>query len=113
MKNYLNIKNLISLYYVFFFSYVLYGILGWGSAAKTAIKPIQILPYKVLIIINNSTWKDHIVNNSLRYKCKILKISNIYKFEFSKFMYNYHQKALSEIFEAYFLPIAQAHNYNT
>ena len=39
MKNYLNIKNLISLYCVFFFSHVLYGILGLASAAKTAIKP--------------------------------------------------------------------------
>ena len=28
-------------------------------------------------------------------------------------MYNYHVKVLPEIFETYFLPIAQARNYNT
>ena len=56
--------------------------------------------------------KDHIVNGSSYYKYKILKISNIYNFELSKFIYNYHVKALSEIFRTYFLPIARVHNYS-
>ena len=30
MLNHLNQKNLINLYYVFFFSQILYDILGWG-----------------------------------------------------------------------------------
>ena len=30
MRHYLNQKNLINLYYVFFYSQILYGILGWG-----------------------------------------------------------------------------------
>ena len=97
----------------FLFSYVLHGIFGWGSAAKTEIKPIQILQNKVLKIISNSTWKDHIVNNSLYYKYKLLKISDIHNFELSKFMYNYDVKNPSDNFETYFLPIAQSRNYNT
>ena len=99
--------------YLFFCSYVLYGILGWSSAAKTANNAIQILQTKVLQIINNSTWKDRIVNDSLYCKHKILKISDISNFELSKFVYNYHVKSFPEIFETYLLPLAQAHNSNT
>ena len=56
-------------------------------------------------MINNSMGKDHIVNNSLYYKYNILKISDINNVELSKFMYNHDVKALSEIFETYFLPL--------
>ena len=55
IKIYLSNKNLLSLYYVFFYSHVLCSILGWGSATKSAIMQIQILQSKAIRIINNST----------------------------------------------------------
>ena len=113
MRKYLDNTNLVALYYSFFFSHILYGILGWGSATKSAIISHQTLQNKVLKIINKSTWKDHIDNNKLFHEFQILKISDIYKFELSKFMYSYHVKAFPAIFDSYFLPIAEAHNYNT
>ena len=88
----------------FFYSHVLYGILGWGSATKYAIMPIQILQNKAIRIINNSTWKDHINSNSLFLKLNVLKIEDIYKFELNKFMYLFHTNALPEIFETIFYP---------
>ena len=54
MRHYLNIKNLLALYYVFFHSHILHGILGWGSATITALKPIQILQNKALRIMNKT-----------------------------------------------------------
>ena len=113
MKNYLNKQNLIALYYTFFYSHILYGILGWGSISETEIKPIQILQNKVLRIINKSTWKDRVTINALHKSLNILKIADIYNFELSKFMYLYHTQSLPEIFDPYFLPIEQAHHYNT
>ena len=114
MKNYLNKQNLIiALYYTFFYSHILYGILGWGSVSETEIKPIQILQNKVLRIINKSTWKDRVTINALHKSLNILKIADIYNFELSKFMYLYHTQSLPEIFDPYFLPIEQAHHYNT
>ena len=37
-------------YYIFFYSHIFYGILGWGSATDAALKPIQVLQNKVLRI---------------------------------------------------------------
>ena len=42
-------KNLVALYYVFFHTYLLYGILGWGSASKTTLHHLQILRNKVIL----------------------------------------------------------------
>ena len=113
MRKYVDNTNLVALYYSFFFSHILYGILDWGSSTKSAIRPLQTFQNKVLKIINKSAWKDHIDNNKLFHKFQILKISDIYKFELCKFMYSYHVKALPAIFDSYFLSIAEAHNYNT
>ena len=35
MRKYRDNTNLITLYYSFFFSHILYGILGWGSVTKS------------------------------------------------------------------------------
>ena len=113
MRHYFNQKNLINLYLVFFYSQILYGIFGWGCASQTRKRPIQILQNKVLRIINKASWKDKIMNNTLYYKYKFLKIDDIYNYEVGKFMYLNDIKALPQIFENYSLSLDLAHNYNT
>ena len=94
------------MYYVFFYSHILYGTLGWGSATDTALKPIQVLQNKVLRIMNKITRRDRITNNSLYLSDNILKIADVYKLK-------YHIRALPEIFNTYFLLLEQIHNYDT
>ena len=77
LRHYLNRKNLVVMYYVFFYSHILYGILGWGSATDTALQPIQVLQNKVLRIMNKITWRDRVTNNSLYLSDKILKIADV------------------------------------
>ena len=113
MRHYLKEKNVVALYYVFFHTYLLYGILGWGSATKTTLHPLPILQNKVMRIINKTTVEDHVKNNALYQKYKILKIDDVYKLELGKFMYLYHVNNLPKIFETYFLSIDDAHHYNT
>ena len=113
MRHHLKQKNLINLYYVFFYSQILYGILGWSCASQTRKRPIQILQNKVLRIINKTSWKDKIMNNTLYYKYIFLKIDDIYNYEVGKFMYLNDIKALPQIFESYFLSLDLAHNHNT
>ena len=50
MPYYLKEKNVVALYYVFFHTYLLNGILGWGSATKTTLQPLQVLQNKVMRI---------------------------------------------------------------
>ena len=96
LRHYLDPKNLlitVSVYYALFYPHILYEILGWGSAAKASIKPIQILQNKVLRIMNKSTWSDRVNNDLLCQKYKVLKINDLYKLELGKFMYLYHANA--------------------
>ena len=113
MRHYLNQKNMISIYYAFFYSHILYGILGWGSATQARKKSLQILQNRVLRVLNKSSWKDKITNKSLFLNSKLFEIDDIYKYELGKFMYLSNTKALPEIFENYFLSLEQKHNYNT
>ena len=55
----------------------------------------------------------YIVIDALHESLNILKITDIYNFELSKFMYLYHTQSLPKIFDPYFLLIAQSHHYNT
>ena len=64
-------------------------------------------------IINKTTVEDHVKNNALYQKYKILKIDDVYKLELGKFMYLYRVNDLPEIFETYFLSVDHAHHYNT
>ena len=112
LRRYLNRENLV-MYYVFFYSHILYGILGWGSATDIALKPIQVLQNKVLRIVNKITWRDRVTNYSLYLSDKILKIADVYKLELGKFLFKYYIRALPEIFNNYFLLLEQVHNYDT
>ena len=84
------------------FIHILYVILGWGSATPTSLKPIQILQNKALRIMNKCTWSDRVNNELLYQKYDVLKINDLYKLEFGKFMYFYHAKAQPEIFQTFF-----------
>ena len=113
LRHYFNPKNLVVMYYVFFYSHILYRILGWGSATDTALKPIQVLQNKVLRIMNKITRRDRVTNHSLYLSDKILKIADVFKLNLGKYMFKYHLRALPEIFNNYFLFLEQIHNYDT
>ena len=78
---------------------------------KLEKKNVQILQNKVLRIINKTFRKNKIMNNTLYYKYKFLKIDDIYKYEVGKFMYLNGIKAFPQIIENYFLSLDLAHNY--
>ena len=66
-------------------------------------------------IINKTTVENHVNNNALYQKYKILKIDDVHKLELGKFMYLYHVNdlGLPEILKPYFVSIDHAHHYNT
>ena len=64
IQYYVNEKN-SKTFYGLVHSYLLYGILAWGSDFKTTIKPLQIIQNKVIRIINNVRQDGHGKTNSL------------------------------------------------
>ena len=79
--------------YSFIHKYYMVFLL-YSCASQTRKRPIQILQNKVLRIINKTSWKDKIMNNTLYYKYKFLKIDDIYNYKVGKFMYLNDIKAL-------------------
>ena len=105
LYHYLNQKELIKIYYEFFYPHISYGILGWGSMNKTTLKTFQILQNKALRIINKISWNDYVANNTLFVKHHLLKIKDIYNLELAEFMYMSSQKTLLGVFQNYFLSL--------
>ena len=58
-RNVLSSDQLKTVYHSMFNSYIDYGISLWGSAAQTALKPIDVLQKKALRIITNSAYNAH------------------------------------------------------
>ena len=53
LSRYLIQKELIEIYYAFFYPHISYGIRGWGSVNKTTLKTIQTLQNKALRIVSD------------------------------------------------------------
>ena len=77
-----------------FNSYIDYGISLWGSAAQTALKPIDVLQKKALRIITNSAYNTH--TDPLFKNQNILKVKDLHKLHVGKLMYQYHNGDLPE-----------------
>ncbi len=67
------------------YPYLTYGVLLWGSASKTSLKPIETMQKKDLRIIANTSWDAH--TNILFNELKILKFIDIFKYQLAKFAY--------------------------
>ena len=94
-------------------SHVNYGILVWGSAAKTALQPLTVMLKRIVRCVNFHTRNEHIKMNQLYKGYKILQIKNIYHLEIAKFMYKYTNNKLPSNFLHYFTNLASIHFHNT
>ena len=79
-------KNLAILYYTLLYPHLTYGILLWGGSYKTYLKEIEIVQKKAIRAITNSKWNAH--TNQLFKQLKMLKLSDIYNYYLSRFMFS-------------------------
>ena len=101
------------LYHALVYPHLLYGILTWGSTNDTIIHPLQVLQNRLIRIICHVKRNEHVTNNSLFQKLKILKIKDIYHLELAKFMYQYHNSKLPKVFDKYFTCANTVHKHDT
>ena len=92
--------TLLLLYFSFLQPHLLYGHLLWGSTFPSYLTNLQRLQNKALRIISNSSYKASIT--PVYHKLRILKISDMYRFELAKLMHQYSRNSLPTYFSTFF-----------
>ena len=105
-----NKSTLLSLYYSFIYSYLIYCIHVWGSAYETHLTKLKILQKKVIRIISGVPPRSH--TDPLFSDMKILKFNNLYRYYVALFMYKLTLDKLPNIFPMFVL-ISRVHEHGT
>ena len=103
--------TLMLLYHGLFASFLAYGSSVWGSTFTTCNDPIFILQKKVLKII---TFNKVIASSAPLFGAlQILKLSDIFKFQVTSFVYECLNNLAPIYFSKYFVSIHSVHNIGT
>ena len=102
----------MKLYYVLIYPFLTYGILIWGNAYETTLKPLFILQKKAVRII--TFRKLDSCSSPLFKSLGLIKFFDISLFQIEIFMYKFHNNVLPAAFHSFFFTkVASVHNYNT
>ena len=111
LRHYVPLSTLKLFYFAMFHSHLQYSLLNWGRACKSHYhKPVVLQN----IILRACLFRPlHDPTNSLYSDCSILKLEDMIKMEFAKFMFKFNNNMLPTSFNNYFLKLDKVHNYNT
>jgi len=110
-KRILSQDNLKQLYYSLVYPHLTYGILLWGSAFKYKLRKIEVTQNKVVRNILNAPYNS---STATLYKhLNMLKLSDIYKIQLGKLMYDYTHAKLPRPLLDIFTPNITIHDHNT
>ena len=110
-KHVLSTSQLKTLYYSMVHSHLEYGLLLWGAALKTYLKPLEIIQRKSIRLIANSNYNAN--TKPLFKEFNILTLCDLYTLHISKFMFEFHHKTLPKSLSNIFISNHDIHNYNT
>ena len=104
--------------YSLLYSHFVYGVEVWGSACRTAIKPLVILQKKAVRLM---TFNDQFPEtpgplcptDPLFLELELLKIQDIFTLQASKFIFRCLSHESPQIFWDWFTYSSSIHNYNT
>ena len=100
-----------TLYLTLVYPYIIYCNIIWGSASKTAIRPLILLQKKCLRIICKANYLDH--TDPLFSETKLLKVTQIFKLNCAQFIYKCYNTNLFPDFRSKLVLQNEIHNYNT
>ena len=118
LREFINTKMLVNIYYSLIYSNIVYGIQVWGSACDTELNKILVLQKKAVRMM---TKNDHypqvpgplISTNPIFKDLGILKIDDVFKLHVSKFIFSCLLRTTPCIFFDWFTLNHTIHNYNT
>ncbi len=108
----LNTKSLNLVFHSLFLSHIRYGILCYGRADKSTLKPLQIILNNAIRCINFCKRRDKNIL-SLYNANNFLLIKDMFYLEVSKFMYQFHHNTLPQPFHPYFTKSNHVHHHHT
>ena len=112
IRNCVDLDTLREVYHALVHSYVRYGIIVWGTASKTALKPLQTVVNRALRIMCFAPL-GRFDANPLYEILDILKIEDIYSLEVGKYMYKVERNLLPVTIANYFtIRQPSQHRYN-
>ena len=93
---------LIKLYYALLHPHLLYGLVIWGSTYQSFLMKISTVQNKVVKLVGGGTFQDRAT--PFYYNLNIPKLTDLYKIEISKLMYNivHRPQYLPNNFSKYF-----------
>ena len=111
VRNVLNKKGMILLYYSFLYPYLSFCIEVWGKSCPTYLSSLFIVQKRAVRLISFSPYLSH--TDPIFKSLQILKLNDIYKYSVALFMYKFVMGYLPLIYNNMFNFNLEFHNYNT
>ena len=110
-KHFLTPPVLRLMYYGLFYPHLCYGIILWGSANMTRLKPIIVLQKKAIRAIHHRPPLSH--TSTLFQQANILKLSDLHRIECINMMHRLTNSTLPKNLEEFFPLNNTFHQHNT
>ena len=108
----LNKSSLMLILHSLFISHLKYGILCYGRANKSTLKPINVLFNRAIRCINFCKLRDKSTKD-LYFDDRLLTLQNMFKLEVAKFCFRYVNGMLPESFDNILINTTSVHSHNT
>ena len=111
IRHFVPLSTLRIVYFSLVQSHLQYSLLNWSRANKTVFHSVEVLQNKIL---RACLFHDRFTSTSVLYnQFHVLKLNDLTKLEYGKFMLKYKMNLLPSYFDGYFKKIEDIHSYNT
>ena len=111
LRHYVPLSTLRIVYYSMFHSHIQYSLINWGRAAENHYHKLSILQNKIL---RACFFRPRRYEMNLFYsRFRVLKLEDMIKMEFAKFMFRYSNNMIPNSFNNHFIKLENIYNYNT
>ena len=111
LRHYVPLSTLRIVYYSMFHSHIQYSFINWGRAAKSHFHKLSFLQNKILrtCLFHPRRYETKLLYSRFR----VLKLEDMIKMEFAKFMLKYSNNMLQNSFNKHFIKLENIHNFST
>ena len=101
LRHYVPLSTIKLVYYSMFHSILQYSLINWGRSAKCHLHNIKILQNR---FVRASLFHSrHYLLNVLYCEFGVLKLADMIKMEYAKFLFKFNNNMLPEYFKHYFI----------